>query len=384
MFATTIVSMYQLRAFANLLLLAASLQNASASPQAPMQFSTFEPCRGSAAFCGTRILARGVIQEDTHLRLKQFLARQGIAGGVMVFDSPGGNVGGAMELGRLIRQMGISTAMQLNVEGERRVGGADGGTEMFTLAAKAQCASACTLAFLGGIAREVEADARVGVHQFYATSGSIGDGATQVTMTLIAHYVEQMGVDRRLLDFASAAPPGGMYWISAAQARALRVDTTKPALAEWRIETDQAGEPSVNVRQRLDGGRELMLGFINSPRGVDVKLMLRLSERAGSNRLEQFPVDEPLTIAFKSGARTVAIASPLHPWKRLATLPDGSVAFAGMVTIRPADLARLGAATQLALDHDVPQVYSDFGASTELSTEGLSGAVKLLLRTTQR
>jgi hypothetical protein len=373
-----------MKSFLSLLTLAACLHGAHATPHTPMAFSTFEPCRGNGSFCATRILASGLIQADTHLRLKQFLAT-GKGGSTIVFDSPGGNVAGAMELGRLIRQLGLDTAVQLNVTEERRVGGSAGGTEMFDIATNTSCASACTLAFLGGTVREVEDDARFGVHQFSAEHGVIGDSATQAAMTVLALYFEQMGVDRRLLDLASATPPGRMYWLKASDARELRVDTTRAPLAAWRIEADDQGVPSVRVRQELDGGRELVLTLANGQRGIDVIVFLMMpSQPRSSSRLQAFPVGDPLKIEFTANGKTLAKTTPQSPWRRLQMLPDGRVVFGAMALLQPADLTRLGSANQLALNHDIPNVDRDFGASTELSIKGLGGAVGLLLRTRAR
>lgn len=46
---------------------------AFATAQTPMQFRTYQLCRGSGSFCGTRILASGVIERDSHTKLAAFL-----------------------------------------------------------------------------------------------------------------------------------------------------------------------------------------------------------------------------------------------------------------------------------------------------------------------
>ncbi len=57
------------------------------------------------------------------------------------FNSPGGNIAKALELGRLIRAFGLDTVQKK----------------------RAECASACALAFMGGVRRIAEAGA-IGVH----------------------------------------------------------------------------------------------------------------------------------------------------------------------------------------------------------------------------
>lgn len=205
---------------------------ASAAPQTPMQFRIFQPCPGSGSFCGPQILASGVIENNSQAKLAAFIATAPKDAlpplTTIVFDSPGGSVAGGIELGRFIRRRGFDTLLQKDVEEEFRVGGFDGGTELRKIASNTICASACSLAFLGGRARAMAPGARLGVHQFYAAEGNIGDSATQVTMTRLALYVEEMGVDRRLLDFASSAGPSGMHWVEDRLARELRIEKTAP------------------------------------------------------------------------------------------------------------------------------------------------------------
>lgn len=65
----------------------------------------------------------------------------------IVFNSPGGNVGSALRLGRMIRAAGLDT-LQLR---------------------QLQCASACSLAFLGGVHRGAEPGS-IGIHRAWLKS----------------------------------------------------------------------------------------------------------------------------------------------------------------------------------------------------------------------
>lgn len=216
-----------------------------ATPQTPMKFEIFQPCLGSAAFCGTRIMASGVIEGTTHRKLAAFIAKAKDALPPLItimFDSPGGDVAGGVALGQFIRSRGYDTMLEKNIEEERRVGGVNGGYEMRNVATNTMCASACSLAFFGGRSRALVPGAKLGLHQFYSATGSdIGDGATQVTMTKLALYLETMGVDRRVLDFASSAGPSSMFWVPDLVARELKIDNTRPLLADWQIDADDQG-----------------------------------------------------------------------------------------------------------------------------------------------
>lgn len=100
------------------------------------------------------------------------------------FDSVGGNVSKAIELGRLIRSHRLITFQPRNSE----------------------CVSACALAFFGGLFRFAEPGA-IGVHRssFRDTSSLSADDAVAAVQSMTAElmaYMIEMGVDPTLLQVA--------------------------------------------------------------------------------------------------------------------------------------------------------------------------------------
>ncbi|MFN4127540.1 MAG: hypothetical protein ACK4HK_17150, partial [Pannonibacter indicus] len=78
------------------------------------------------------ILVSGVFEPSDNLTpFVQAVQRLGGKGSTVVFNSPGGNPSKAIELGRLIRSLGLSTLQPRSLE----------------------CVSACALAFMGGVSR---------------------------------------------------------------------------------------------------------------------------------------------------------------------------------------------------------------------------------------
>lgn len=137
----------------------------------------------------------------------QVLAREVSASGakVVTFDSPGGNVVAAMAVGRTIRSLGLST---------------------FQLRA-AECASACTLTFVGGVVRQAEPGA-IGVHQSSFSSDANLDSHEAVTavqsMTAeIMTYLIEMDVDPKLLQLSLSVPSDDMRYLTASEMRGYRV-----------------------------------------------------------------------------------------------------------------------------------------------------------------
>ncbi|WAJ28912.1 PAN domain-containing protein [Antarcticirhabdus aurantiaca] len=126
---------------------------------------------------------------------------------LVTFHSPGGNVDAAKRFGRMIRALGLST-LQIR---------------------QADCASACALAFLGGVNRFAQTGA-IGVHQssFAPTTGmSTADAvsAIQAGTADLMGYMAEMGVDPGLLQLSLTIDSGDMRYLTAAEMRQYRVTT---------------------------------------------------------------------------------------------------------------------------------------------------------------
>ncbi|AEG04126.1 SH3 domain-containing protein [Sinorhizobium meliloti] len=125
----------------------------------------------------------------------------------VAFNSPGGNVAKAMELGRLIRSEGLPTIQSRGSE----------------------CSSACALAFLGGVQRLAQPGS-IGVHRssFSDTRGISVDDAVSHIQRLTADimaYVSEMGADPALLQLAFQYDSGDMRYLSLSEMAQFRVTT---------------------------------------------------------------------------------------------------------------------------------------------------------------
>ena len=134
----------------------------------------------------------------------------------IALDSPGGSVGDALAIGKLIHDHAFTTSV----------------------AAGALCASSCPLMFAGGKKRLASAKAAIGVHVIYeATSqplpsvldarAAVGTAmsAAQRTTGEIERYLTDMGVDPGLWLHALDTPPDRLYYFSAAELIALKLVT---------------------------------------------------------------------------------------------------------------------------------------------------------------
>jgi len=145
--------------------------------------------------------------EDVSLFSK---AIQSSGAGVVTFDSGGGSTHAAMQIGRIIRAFGLYTYQERKME----------------------CASACSLAFLGGKVRFAEPGS-IGVHRSSFSAGDAlnRDDAVSVIQESTANiltYLREMGVDAGLLEFALRYDQSDIRYLSASEMRDLNVTNYAP------------------------------------------------------------------------------------------------------------------------------------------------------------
>ncbi|MEZ5669506.1 MAG: hypothetical protein R3F55_19130 [Alphaproteobacteria bacterium] len=161
--------------------------------QAAMQFSLHQ------AGGVTYILAAGRIAPGSAQDLLGFDIDHDRKATLVVFDSPGGSVTEAMQMGAVIRARGLDTMV------------VDDGL----------CASSCPLAFAGGVRRIAFAGSWIGVHRAFITEGG-GDTQSglrqgqQVAAACMRH-LEQLGVDPRAWIPALSTSWDDIYFFTADQ-----------------------------------------------------------------------------------------------------------------------------------------------------------------------
>lgn len=333
-----------------------------------MRFSWFTPCLGTASVCATRILAQGEITAGTPREFLAFVERERVAYPVTVcFDSPGGNVAGAIGLGRAIRARGFDTCLEDEYSEELP------NRPLRTVVEAPVCASACTFAFLGGLKRDLSDRVRFGVHQFSGPRGNIGDGATQVTVVQIAAYIEEMGVDRQLLDLASLVPPDRIRYVEVDLLAELRVTNTREPPPEWKLGATDSGHTFALVRQtHNDKPMVTSLVIVKGQPAATLYISFRLDRPTRTPRVIQERLDEaPLDIVV-DGASLGRIERPR--WR----LSKGE--YVTSVTLSPGGVARLVNARAVRISVDMGNAYRDIDPSIDLSTRGLAKNVRAVLR----
>jgi hypothetical protein len=172
---------------------------------------------GPAAVCGTScrewISAVGPITSDTARDFDLFTEAKNVRGAMMVLDSGGGSVLASLDLGRKLREYGVQTSVGRTVKlpVER------GEDTRAKLSPRGECASMCVFVLLGGVHRQVPAEARILVHQIWpggkrqdaSAESYTADEMVRIQRDVgkMAKYTVEMGGDIGLFELAMRIPP---------------------------------------------------------------------------------------------------------------------------------------------------------------------------------
>ncbi|MGY3449052.1 hypothetical protein [Bradyrhizobium sp. USDA 4353] len=201
------------------------------------------------------IAAEGTIQRDTPEVFRQFLAK-GRSGYDIRFNSPGGDLTAAMRLGEMIREENLHSAVgktsgTLDADG-RFINTIDGGWD------RGHCASACVLAFLGGIRRHAEGG-ELGLRQLLdpepskepkaSTASEPVRAADQAMMGRLIDYVLRMDASPRLLALA-ASTRGKVRWLTRQEVVDLGIEISSAYSSPMTVEPFGGGGAYVEIFNR--------------------------------------------------------------------------------------------------------------------------------------
>jgi hypothetical protein len=230
----------------------------------PMHFSLHlqGPGESCAPNCRTLISASGAITANTAQDFKAFARDRDLTDAIVVLDSNGGSVHGAIALGREIRRLGLDTTV-----GRLADLGAHHGTPRAKLIPRADCESMCAFVLVAGVHRTVPSEARVMVHQIWL--GDRRDDPTAANYSAedlvlvqrdigrLARYTADMGASIELLDLALRIPPWEpMHALTRAEILRTRVETPAPdAVTGATIAASPGASVAPPVPPMTDGAR---------------------------------------------------------------------------------------------------------------------------------
>jgi hypothetical protein len=207
---------------------------------------------------------------------------------VIGFNSNGGNIVKAMQLGRLIRSYRLSTFQPRGPE----------------------CSSACALAFLGGVMRFAEPGA-IGVHKS-SFSGDVSLSAQeavsavqQITADVISYMLE-MGVDPALLQLSLKYESDDIRYLSKSEMELYRVTTNQVATSQPQAspQPDIAALPSPPIQNQ-------------SPLSIPEARSGRIRHPKGAAPMKALPDGKSANLVNLGNGSPVAILHDADRWYRV-------------------------------------------------------------------
>ncbi|TPJ15483.1 SH3 domain-containing protein [Mesorhizobium sp. B2-7-2] len=239
------------------------------------------------------ILVSGDFAYQDDLSVFETLVRSSAATAV-TFHSPGGNIQKAMDLGRLIRRLGLGTAQFRASE----------------------CESACSLAFLGGVIRFAEAGS-IGVHKSsfqgdvpFSTQEAVS-AVQQITADVITYMIE-MGVDPALLQLSLQYDSNDIRYLSMSE------------MAKYKVVTFTAGAGQATVANAPPSPQPASPTAISAPPPpANPSLAIpeahsgRIGHPKGSAPLKALPEGKSTNVAVLRNGSQVAIVGSSGRWYRV-------------------------------------------------------------------
>jgi hypothetical protein len=150
----------------------------------------------------------------------------GISQAIVVFDSPGGAVLAGIQIGTEIRARQFWTFVK-------------GGT---------RCASACALAWLGGVRRAISPAGAVGFHAAYDARTGLESGWGNA---LIGAYLARLGLPDAAVLYITSTGPTSLQWLRAE-------DAVKVGIEAWELDWNRKTIVRLgSANEPKDGRREL-------------------------------------------------------------------------------------------------------------------------------
>ncbi len=187
----------------------------------------------------TWIYAEGNFEEGDAEKFEKFLGgRTFWKNQRVVLNSGGGNVLEGIKIGNIIREHGFRTAIATSVK-----------TGEYSEVQSGICASACVLAFVGGIERGASEGSRIGVHQMSRNYENIANGepitvedmkgsmsAAQFLVGLTLTHFMQMGIDPTIIPLMVGTSAEDIRWLTLDEVRSTKIAFEPSKFLPWKIE----------------------------------------------------------------------------------------------------------------------------------------------------
>jgi len=354
-----------------------------------MRFTVARVCE-SVQKCQEAILAEGWITQNT-LELAKAQAPTWPAKANLIFNSDGGDLLAAMDLGRWIR------ANQLNTRvGAPKVSKVDPSSNTGGELSSGRCLSACVLSFMGGTQRVIDPADIIGFHGLVlaksppstnqapneANAAAVTElDKAKLAMNAIGRYLESMGGDRRMVDFMLFAKGEQFQRIPYDSSRQLGIDNQiERPLSSWRLQAIDDGELIALVSERQAKGQLSITLALTKPGNKEsandnVRLIVfvkPIGRRFQAQEIQTYFTDA-LTVKLIS-RKNILRGKVLSPWKPNA---DGMQLILSFPT--PV-ISSISQTLGFDLEIDFPESFAGSERITKFGTQGLKGALTAIRR----
>ena len=279
------------------------------------------------------IFADGEFTPETPEALRAFLKRstQQTPETMIYLSSLGGDLTAGMEVGKIIRQANLNTAVARNTRNPADANTID--LDAFSRVYPGHCVSACSLAFLGGVKREVRPGSIFAVHQVsmncvdkrkalsqypwvamphvnYCPELNEALTRVQIANGVVVEYVRSMGVDPIFLTEMSKAGPETINALSEEKLKEYRI-VYEYKTESWEFETDAQGQFFLRYRQGNQWKDDKVEIFCNRTGAPRLYLWLVHDVRRSTG-----PIDAQRVVELASKGLSVY-------WQLDAQRPDG-------------------------------------------------------------
>jgi hypothetical protein len=179
---------------------------------------------GPSRATGLRAVLEGQIEPGDFDRLRSFVFEKGwgrAESGVseIYLASPGGDLAEAMKIGRLVRELKLTTVVPASSDLREKAAARH---NLKDAKANYMCASACFFVFVAGIHRKSDVfEPLLGMHRPYlsendlrALSSDKAIAAATRTRAFVESYLKEMGVPTKYADQMFSVPRDGIRWLS--------------------------------------------------------------------------------------------------------------------------------------------------------------------------
>lgn len=161
---------------------------------------------------GGKLMATGTITPGVSEAFAAEVNKRGDYIKTVVLNSPGGSVGDALAMGKLIRDRKLATEVESGK----------------------YCASSCPLVFVGGVERRAGDKAAIGVHQVFAMAADVsavkdGMNEAQRVSARCQRYLGDMGVSLQMWVHAMETPKEKLFVFRPDELKSLNIVTSTSA-----------------------------------------------------------------------------------------------------------------------------------------------------------